>query len=87
MYAENAVLYVKAKNEKHGALKLRDAMTNVYNWFKKLELCLNISKTLFMYFSKRENSDSDPNDFLWDKTTDVIQEFEYLGITLLTTSF
>ena len=82
MYANDAVLYVHAKDKKHAAQELTDAMTNVYNWLEKSQLYLNISKTVCMYLSKRANTDSNPNVSVQGKTIEVVQEFKYLGITL-----
>ena len=82
MYADDAVLYVHAKDKKHAAQELTDAMMNVYNWLEKSKLYLNISKTVCMYFSNRANTESDPNIFVQVKTIEVVQEFKYLGITL-----
>ena len=82
MYADDTVLYVHAKDKKHAAQELTDAMTNVYNWLEKSQLYLNTSKTVCMYFSKRANTDSDTNVSVQGKTIEVVQEFKYLGITL-----
>lgn len=82
IYADDAVLYVPAKDKKHAAQELTDAMTNVYNWLEKSQLYLNISKTVCMYFSERPTTDSDPNIFLQGRTIKAVQELKYLGITL-----
>ncbi|KAF0043589.1 hypothetical protein F2P81_004926 [Scophthalmus maximus] len=68
MYADDAVLNVHAKDRKHAAQELTDAMTNVYNWLEKSQLYLNISKTVCMYLSKRANTDSDPKVSVQGKT-------------------
>lgn len=82
MYADDAVLYVHAKNKKQAAQELTVAMDNVYNWLESSQLQLNISKTVCMYFSKKTNTDSDPNILIQGKKMEVVQEFKYLGITI-----
>lgn len=61
MYADDAVLYVHAKDKKQAVQEPTDAMANMYNWFEKSQLYLNISKTGCMY-SKRATTERDPNE-------------------------
>lgn len=81
MYADDAVIYVHAKNKDQAAQELSSAMNNVSDWLHKSQLILNVSKTVCMYFTKKTGIDTvDPDMMIHGTKIKTVQTFKYLGI-------
>ena len=60
------ILYVHAKTKKEAAFKLNTAMANVTTWLENSHLCLNVKKTVCMFFTKTHSaSDCDHKVCVW----------------------
>lgn len=53
LYADDAVIYVHAKNKQQTAQELSSALCKVSEWQQKSQLVLNISKIVSMFFFKK----------------------------------
>lgn len=82
MYADDAVVYVHAKNKHQAAQDLSAAMINVSNWLQFSDLHLNVSKNVCMFFSKKASTDGDPDVFVHGTKLKIVHEFKYLGIVI-----
>lgn len=51
MYADDNVIYIHAKTKK-ATLKLNSTMENITIWLENSHMCLNVKKTVGMFFSK-----------------------------------
>lgn len=82
MYADDAVIYLHAKNKKQAGEELSASMVNIFDWLINSCLQLNVDKTVCMFFSKSVNRDRDPEVTVAGKRLSVVHEFKYLGIVL-----
>lgn len=82
MYADDAVLYVQAKNKCQAAQDLSAAIVHVSNWLQCSRLHLNAPKTVCMFFSKKGNNNILPDVFVNGNKLEAVGEFKYLGIII-----
>ena len=83
MYADDTIIYVHAKTKKEATLKLNSTMENVTTWLENSHLCLNVSKTVCMFFSKTHSaSDCEHKVYVSGENIQVVSHVKYLGIIL-----
>lgn len=82
MYADDTVIYIHAKTKELAAVKLNAAMVNVNNWLSESQLCLNMKKTVCMYFTKSNSTSDNPGVFVAGEPIQVVSQFKCLGIIL-----
>ena len=62
MSADDTMIFVKGKDHSEAAAQITKFMVNVSNW---LQLKLNSSKTVAMFFAKTNKSYTEPDVFLY----------------------
>uniref|UniRef100_A0A3P9HG26 ribonuclease H n=1 Tax=Oryzias latipes TaxID=8090 RepID=A0A3P9HG26_ORYLA len=82
LYADDAVIYVHARDGYQAAQELTSAMNKVSEWLQKSQLILNVSKTVCMYFSKSSTNQDTPPVLINGTAIQSVSEYKYLGITI-----
>ena len=83
LYADDAVIYVHAKNTEQAAHKLTAAMDSVSEYLERSQLVLNLTKTVCMFFSKKAcDKNTDSMVSIQGQKLTVVQEFKYLGVVI-----
>lgn len=82
MYADDAVIYVHAKLSQEAAAVLQGAMENISDWMVQSCLTLNFSKTVSMFFSRRNTSHSAPGIIIKETRIHEAESVKYLGVVL-----
>uniref|UniRef100_A0A3P9H9W6 Reverse transcriptase domain-containing protein n=1 Tax=Oryzias latipes TaxID=8090 RepID=A0A3P9H9W6_ORYLA len=85
MYADDTVIYSHGNNTSEVAEKLTETMGHVAKWLEQSSLCLNVNKTVAMFFSKTNRKNILADVFVAGKKIDIVEKFEYLGILIDTT--
>jgi len=80
MYADDTVIYLHGSNLGDVAKELTTSMANVTTWLTQCCLQLNISKTVCMFFTKRNSDSVEPDVFVSAERLTVVSEYKYLGV-------
>ncbi len=80
MYADNTVIYVHGSSMTQVADKLTNSMAHVTAWLKQCCLQLNVSKTVCMFFTKKNSPSVEPDIFVSGERLQVVSEYKYLGV-------
>lgn len=79
MYADDTVVYTHAKTKEHAAKKLTAALKEVSDWLYRSCLTLNVSKTVWMFFSIKKNEE---HILVNGEVINIVDHFKYLGIVI-----
>lgn len=60
--------------------KLTNSMTHVTAWLKQCCLQLNVSKTVCMFFTKKNSPSVEPDISVSGERLQVVSEYKYLGV-------
>lgn len=80
MYADDTVIFTHGKTAEEVAMKLTDVMLKVTSWLNQCCLQLNVSKTVYMFFSKGHSVDVEQDILISGKRLQVVSEYKYLGV-------
>ena len=78
LYADDAVIFTHGSNKLQAAATLTNALNRISTWLIQSCLQLNTSKTVCMFFSKKQCSTPDPAIMLSGVKLQVVSEFKYL---------
>ena len=82
LYSDDAVIFTHGSNKLQAAATLTNALNRISTWLIQSCLQLNTSKTVCMFFSKKQCSTPDPAIMLSGVKLQVVSEFKYLGLLI-----
>ena len=80
MYADDTVVFTHGKTAEEAATKVTDVLENITSWLNNNCLQPNISKTVFMFFSKGHSIITEQDAFFSGRRLQVVSEYKYLGV-------
>ena len=82
MYADDTVIYVDGGSLTQVANELTNKMVHVTAWLEQCCLQLNVSKTVYMFFTKTKSSCVEPDVFVSGERLQVVSQYKYLGVLI-----
>ena len=82
MYADDTVIFTQAKSAGDAAHQLSLALNDLQTWLNDSCLCLNVKKTVSMFFSKPKTTVAAVKVCLGGHELVNVEEFKYLGVLI-----
>lgn len=82
MFADDTLLYVKAKTVKEAAEKMNEDLRLLDEWLKYNQICVNVKKTKYMIVTHKKINRDESKIVIRDMEIERVEEFKYLGVIL-----